>query len=224
VVTADIPNVSEEKLKNLDSEGIIRIGAEIKSGDILVGKITPKGETELSPEERLLRAIFGEKASDVKDTSLRVPTGMKGTIIDVQVFTRDGVEKDKRALDIEHMELACVKKDLADELRILENDVYSRVYSLLVGNVVDGGPGNIKKGEKVYDIGCGDGRMVYLAAKDYKANAVGLELSPLVYALAKIRQFFWRSKAKRTCLHLEHSRHQDTLFAAGATKTRACAR
>jgi len=111
-ITADIPNVGEGALSKLDESGIVYIGAEVNAGDILVGKVTPKGETQLTPEEKLLRAIFGEKASDVKDTSARVPTGMKGTIIDVQVFTRDGVDKDKRALDIEHTELAAVKKDL----------------------------------------------------------------------------------------------------------------
>src|SRR5665213_923519 len=104
-ITADIPNVGESALSRLDESGVVYIGAEVTSGDIMVGKVTPKGETQLTPEEKLLRAIFGEKASDVKDTSLRVPTGMSGTIIDVQIFTRDGVDKDKRALDIENMEL-----------------------------------------------------------------------------------------------------------------------
>ena len=113
-ISADIPNVSESALNKLDESGIVFIGAEVNAGDILVGKVTPKGETQLTPEEKLLRAIFGEKASDVKDTSLRVPSGMNGTVIDVQVFTRDGVEKDARALEIEEAELNRVRKDLND--------------------------------------------------------------------------------------------------------------
>ena len=119
-ITADIPNVGESALSKLDESGIVYIGAEVKGGDILVGKVTPKGETQLTPEEKLLRAIFGEKASDVKDTSLRVPNSVSGTVIDVQVFTRDGVEKDKRALEIEQMQLAEAKKDLTEEFQILE--------------------------------------------------------------------------------------------------------
>ena len=112
-ITADIPNVGEAALSKLDESGIVYIGAEVTGGDILVGKVTPKGETQLTPEEKLLRAIFGEKASDVKDSSLRVPNGVSGTVIDVQVFTRDGVEKDKRALEIEEMQLKQAKKDLS---------------------------------------------------------------------------------------------------------------
>jgi DNA-directed RNA polymerase subunit beta len=121
----------------------------VKPGDILVGKVTPKGETQLTPEEKLLRAIFGEKASDVKDTSLRVPSGMDGTVIDVQVFTRDGVEKDKRAIQIEEEMLAGVKKDLNDQMRIMEEDVYHRVEKLLLGKVAEGGPLKLKSGAKV---------------------------------------------------------------------------
>jgi DNA-directed RNA polymerase subunit beta len=138
-ITADIPNVSESALKNLDEAGIISIGAQVIPGDILVGKVTPKGETQLTPEEKLLRAIFGEKASDVKDSSLRVPSGTMGTVIDVQVFTRDGVEKDSRAGRIEQAELNRVKKDLQDTLRILEHDVYLRLEKLLVGTKVKNG-------------------------------------------------------------------------------------
>ena len=108
----------------MDESGIVYIGAEVNAGDILVGKVTPKGETQLTPEEKLLRAIFGEKASDVKDTSLRVPSGMNGTVIDVQVFTRDGVEKDERAKQIEDAEVKRVKKDFDDEFRIREDDIY----------------------------------------------------------------------------------------------------
>ena len=145
-VTADIPNVSESALSKLDESGIVYVGAEVKSGDILVGKVTPKGETQLTPEEKLLRAIFGEKASDVKDTSQRVPSGMNGTVIDVQVFTRDGVDKDARAKQIEQMELDKVKKDLQDQFRILQDDTYMRLEKLLVGKVSEGGPEGLKKG------------------------------------------------------------------------------
>src|SRR5690606_38774930 len=142
-------NVGEYALSKLDEAGIAYIGAEVKAGDILVGKVTPKGETQLTPEEKLLRAIFGEKASDVKDTSLRVPPGMDGTVIDVRVFTRDGVEKDARALSIESAELASVRKDLNDQRRILEEDIYQRVERMLLGKVADGGPKGLKKDAKV---------------------------------------------------------------------------
>jgi DNA-directed RNA polymerase subunit beta len=148
-ITADIPNVSEAALNKLDESGIVYIGAEVKAGDILVGKVTPKGETQLTPEEKLLRAIFGEKASDVKDTSQRVPPGMDGHVIDVQVFTRDGLEKDERALSIEASELEKVRKDLNDQRRILEEDMYHRLEKLLVGKVAEGGPKGLKAGAKV---------------------------------------------------------------------------
>ncbi|HET7687992.1 MAG TPA: DNA-directed RNA polymerase subunit beta, partial [Candidatus Macondimonas sp.] len=148
-ISADIPNVSETALGKLDESGIAFIGAEVKAGDILVGKVTPKGETQLTPEEKLLRAIFGEKASDVKDTSLRVPPGMDGHVIDVHVFTRDGVEKDDRALATEKLELAAVRKDLNDQLRILEEDTYQRMARLLVGKPADGGPKGLRTGATV---------------------------------------------------------------------------
>ena len=148
-ITADIPNVNESALRRLDESGIVYIGAEVKAGDILVGKVTPKGETQLTPEEKLLRAIFGEKASDVKDTGLKVPAGMDGTIIDVRVFTREGVKKDKRALSIEESELAEVRKDLNDQMRIFEDDIYDRVRRLLVGKVADAGPMKLKKGTTI---------------------------------------------------------------------------
>ena len=147
-ITADIPNVGEGALSKLDEAGIVYIGAEVGAGDILVGKVTPKGETQLTPEEKLLRAIFGEKASDVKDTSLRVPSSVKGTVIDVQVFTRDGLEKDQRAIEIEEMQLAQVRKDINDEYRIVEEATYERLQKALVGKVVAGGP-KLKKGQKV---------------------------------------------------------------------------
>ena len=148
-ITSDIPNVSESALSKLDESGIVYVGAEVKAGDILVGKVTPKGETQLTPEEKLLRAIFGEKASDVKDTSLRVPSGMNGTIINVQVFTRDGVEKDARALQIEESELEKVRKDLDDQFRILADDTYLRLERLLVGQIADGGPGGLDAGSRI---------------------------------------------------------------------------
>ena len=150
-VTADIPNVSESALSKLDESGIVYVGAEVKPGDILVGKVTPKGETQLTPEEKLLRAIFGEKASDVKDTSLRVSSGVNGTVIDVQVFTRDGVEKDQRARQIEEMELAKVKKDLQDQFRIVQNDTFERLERLLIGKTAEGGPNGLKAGGRVLD-------------------------------------------------------------------------
>jgi DNA-directed RNA polymerase subunit beta len=148
-VTADIPNVGDTALAKLDDAGIAFIGAEVNAGDILVGKVTPKGETQLTPEEKLLRAIFGEKASDVKDTSLRVPPGMDGTVIDVRVFTRDGVEKDSRALSVEKAELLSVRKDLNDQLRILEEDIFERVDRMLLGKVADGGPKKLKAGSRI---------------------------------------------------------------------------
>jgi DNA-directed RNA polymerase subunit beta len=148
-ISSDIPNVGEGALSNLDEAGVVYVGAEVKPGDILVGKVTPKGETQLTPEEKLLRAIFGEKASDVKDTSLRVPSGMDGTVIDVRVFTRDGVEKDARALQVEESDLTAVKKDLRDEFRILEDDIYQRAEKLVTSKLAEGGPGSLKAGAKV---------------------------------------------------------------------------
>jgi len=148
-ITADIPNVSESSLAKLDESGVVHIGAEVKPGDILVAKVTPKGETQLSPEEKLLRAIFGEKASDVKDSSLRVPTSVSGTVIDVRVFTREGVEKDERALAIEKQELLRVKKDLNEEFRILENSAYQHLQKTLIGKKSKGGPAGLKNGELI---------------------------------------------------------------------------
>ena len=147
-ITADIPNVGESALSKLDESGIVYIGAEVGPGDILVGKVTPKGETQLTPEEKLLRAIFGEKASDVKDTSQRVPTGTRGTVIDVQVFTRDGIEKDARALSIEKEQLDKYRKDLKDEYRIVEGATFERLMAALKGQEVISGPG-LKKGAKL---------------------------------------------------------------------------
>ena len=149
-ISADIPNVSEQALNRLDESGVVYIGAEVRAGDIMVGKVTPKGESQLTPEEKLLRAIFGEKASDVKDSSLRVPPGMDGTVIDVQVFTRDGIEKDKRARQIEENEIKRVKKDFDDQFRILEAAIYARLRSQIVGKVANGGAG-LKKGDVISD-------------------------------------------------------------------------
>ena len=152
-ITQDISNLSERMLGRLDESGIIYIGAEVEAGDVLVGKVTPKGETQLTPEEKLLRAIFGEKASDVKDTSLRVPSGMSGTVIDVQVFTREGIDRDSRAQQIIDDQLAHYKTDLADQMRIVEDDAFGRIRRLLEGKIATGGPasstGKFKKGDKL---------------------------------------------------------------------------
>ncbi|MDZ4098456.1 MAG: DNA-directed RNA polymerase subunit beta, partial [Methylophilaceae bacterium] len=148
-ITRDISNLSERMLGRLDESGIIYVGAEVEAGDVLVGKVTPKGETQLTPEEKLLRAIFGEKASDVKDTSLRVPSGMSGTIIDVQVFTREGIDRDTRAQQIIDDQLDHYKKDLADQMRIVEEDTFGRIRRLIEGKVATGGPMKLKKGETV---------------------------------------------------------------------------
>jgi len=152
-ITRDIPNLSEQQLARLDESGIVYIGAEVNPGDVLVGKVTPKGETTLTPEEKLLRAIFGEKASDVKDTSLRVDQGTSGTVIDVQVFTREGIQRDKRAQQIIDDELKRSRLDLNDQLRIVEADAYDRIEKLLVGKAANGGPHKLARGatiEKAY--------------------------------------------------------------------------
>jgi len=145
-ITRDIPNLSEQQLARLDESGIVYIGAEVTPGDVLVGKVTPKGETTLTPEEKLLRAIFGEKASDVKDTSLRVDQGTNGTVIDVQVFTREGIQRDKRAQQIIDDELKRFRLDLNDQLRIVEADAFDRIEKLLVGRTANGGPQKLAKG------------------------------------------------------------------------------
>ncbi|MDO8714940.1 MAG: DNA-directed RNA polymerase subunit beta [Polynucleobacter sp.] len=148
-ITRDISNLAESQLSRLDESGIVYIGAEVEAGDVLVGKVTPKGETTLTPEEKLLRAIFGEKASDVKDTSLRVPSGMIGTVIDVQVFTREGIERDARAQAIIQEELQRYRLDLNDQLRIVEGDAFMRLEKLLIGKVANGGPKKLAKGTKI---------------------------------------------------------------------------
>jgi len=148
-ITRDISNLSEAQLGRLDESGIVYIGAEVEAGDVMVGKVTPKGETQLTPEEKLLRAIFGEKASDVKDTSLRVPSGMSGTVIDVQVFTREGIERDKRAQQIIDDELKRYKTDLGDQFRIVEADAFARIERLLLNKTANGGPKKLAKGTKI---------------------------------------------------------------------------
>ncbi len=148
-ITRDISNLAENQLARLDESGIVYIGAEVEAGDVLVGKVTPKGETQLTPEEKLLRAIFGEKASDVKDTSLRVPSGMVGTVIDVQVFTREGIQRDKRAQQIIDDELKRYRLDLNDQLRIVEGDAFQRLERMLIGKIVNGGPKKLAKGTAI---------------------------------------------------------------------------
>ena len=148
-ITRDISNLAENQLARLDESGIVYIGAEVEAGDVLVGKVTPRGETQLTPEEKLLRAIFGEKASDVKDTSLRVPSGMVGTVIDVQVFTREGLVRDKRAQQIIDDELKRYRIDLNDQMRIVEGDAFQRLSKLLIGKKVNGGPKKLVRGAEI---------------------------------------------------------------------------
>lgn len=189
-ITADIPNVSEEALSKLDESGIVYVGAEVKGGDILVGKVTPKGETQLTPEEKLLRAIFGEKAADVKDTSLRVPSSIEGTVIDVQVFTRDGVKKDKRALDIEQEEIKRYRKDLDDQLKILEGDIFMRVAKLLIGKPAQSGPGQLKAGTEItqdYLQGIKHSDWLKIKMKDEEIN---LQLETVVTQIEQQRKDF----------------------------------
>ena len=153
-ITRDIPNVGEEALKNLDEAGIVYIGAEVKPGDILVGKVTPKGELPMTPEEKLLRAIFGEKASDVRDTSLRLPPGVSGTIVEVRVFSRRGVDKDERALAIERAEIERLAKDRDDERAILERSFAARLKELLLGRDHRAGPEGHEVGHRDHRRGC----------------------------------------------------------------------
>jgi DNA-directed RNA polymerase subunit beta len=189
-ITADIPNVSEEALSKLDESGIVYVGAEVKGGDILVGKVTPKGETQLTPEEKLLRAIFGEKAADVKDTSLRVPGNIRATVIDVQVFTRDGVEKDKRALEIEEAEVKRYKKDLDDQLKIVENDIFSRVANLLIGKVVDVAIGGLAKGAEITQQQLDDLRHSEWLKIKVKDEATNVQLEAIAVKIEKQRKEF----------------------------------
>ena len=173
-ITRDIPNVGEEALKNLDEAGIVYIGAEVKPGDILVGKVTPKGETPMTPEEKLLRAIFGEKAADVRDTSLKVPPGVSGTVLEVRVFSRRGVEKDVRALAIERAEIERLAKDRDDERAILERSYFTRLKALLLGQTTTGGPKGMERGVVVDEqllTGYTSGQWSQIAVSDDKVMA-----------------------------------------------------
>src|SRR5918992_694053 len=197
-ITRDISNLSENQLAALDESGIIYIGAEVEAGDVLVGKVTPKGETQLTPEEKLLRAIFGEKASDVKDTSLRVPSGISGTVIDVQVFTREGIERDKRSQSIIEDELKRYKTDLADQMRIVESDTFERLERLLNGKTATGGPKRLAKGVKVtkeylQTLERYDWFDIRLSAEDAAAQVEGLKES----LAQKRREFDAMFEAKR---------------------------
>src|SRR5512145_266258 len=197
-ITRDISNLSEQQLARLDESGIVYIGAEVEAGDVLVGKVTPKGETQLTPEEKLLRAIFGEKASDVKDTSLRVPSGISGTVIDVQVFTREGIERDKRSQSIIEDELKRYKTDLADQMRIVEADTFERLERLLNGKSATGGPKRLAKGTKVTkeylsSVERYDWFDIRLAAEDSAAQVEGLKES----LAQKRREFDAMFEAKR---------------------------
>jgi DNA-directed RNA polymerase subunit beta len=201
-VTSDIPNVGESALSKLDESGVVYVGAEVKPGDILVGKVTPKGETQLTPEEKLLRAIFGEKASDVKDTSLRVPSGMDGIVIDVRVFTRDGVDKDARALQIQESALVSVKKDIRDQFRIVEDDIYVRAEKLLLDKVTEGGPNSLKKGSKItkeYLDELPRGQWFEIRLREEEANAQLEGLSAqLKKQKAELDEYFEDQKEKLT--------------------------
>jgi DNA-directed RNA polymerase subunit beta len=201
-ITRDISNLSEAQLSRLDESGIVYIGAEVEAGDVLVGKVTPKGETQLTPEEKLLRAIFGEKASDVKDTSLRVPSGISGTVIDVQVFTREGIERDKRAAQIIDEELKRYKKDLADQMRIVETDAFERIERLLIGKMANKGPKKLVKGTKItkaYLEGLerNDWFEISLASDDAAQQLVGLKES-LAQTRVKFDAAFEAKKKKLT--------------------------
>jgi DNA-directed RNA polymerase subunit beta len=189
-ITRDISNLSEQQLARLDESGIVYIGAEVEAGDVLVGKVTPKGETQLTPEEKLLRAIFGEKASDVKDTSLRVPSGMSGCVIDVQVFTREGIERDKRAQQIIDDQLKGYKKDLADQLRIVEADTFGRIERVLTGKTAAKGPKKLARGTKIAKAYLDDVdryQWFEISLTDEEAQA---QLESLKDSLAKLREDF----------------------------------
>jgi DNA-directed RNA polymerase subunit beta len=191
-ITKDISNLAPQQLGRLDEAGIVHIGAEVEAGDVLVGKVTPKGETQLTPEEKLLRAIFGEKASDVKDTSLRVPTGMSGTVIDVQVFTREGIERDSRANQIIDDHLRKYQKDLADQMRIVEHDAFARLRKLILNKEAKGGPKKLAKGAKVTgdyldSLNPHDWFDIRLANEDVARQMEGVKES-----LAKVREEFDR--------------------------------
>ena len=189
-ITRDISNLSEQQLARLDESGIVYIGAEVEAGDVLVGKVTPKGETQLTPEEKLLRAIFGEKASDVKDTSLRVPSGMSGCVIDVQVFTREGIERDKRAQQIIDDQLKGYKKDLADQLRIVEADTFGRIERLLAGKTAAKGPKKLAKGTRITKAYLDDVERYQWFEISLADDEGQAQLESLKDSLAKLREDF----------------------------------
>ena len=189
-ITSDIPNVSESLLNKLDESGIVYVGAEVKSNDILVGKVTPKGESQLTPEEKLLRAIFGEKASDVKDSSLKVPSGMDGTVIDVRVFTREGVEKDKRALDIQESTIKLARKNLEDELRINQENIYTRIRKILLNKIIVKGPSGLRKGSKITETILGNISNNELINFQVKTEAVNKNLSKIRSQLEELEARF----------------------------------
>jgi len=199
-ITADIPNVSEGLLSKLDESGIVYVGAEVSGNDILVGKVTPKGETQLTPEEKLLRAIFGEKASDVKDSSLRVPSSKVGTVIGVQVFTRDGVEKDKRAIEIEEEQIAEARKDNNDQWRIAQKDIYARAERLMLDQLSTGGPAGLKSGAKISQAYLDDlekSKWFEIGLKDDEANSAIETLAKLLKDTRKeLDELFEEKKGK----------------------------
>jgi DNA-directed RNA polymerase subunit beta len=201
-ITRDISSLGEAQLGRLDESGIVYIGAEVEAGDVLVGKVTPKGETQLTPEEKLLRAIFGEKASDVKDTSLRVPSGISGTVIDVQVFTREGIDRDKRAAQIIDDDLKGYRKDLNDQLRIVENDAFARIEKLLLGKTANGGPKRLAKGtrltkEYLDSVARHDWFDIRLAAED-SAHQLEVMKDSLAQSRVQFDQAFEAKKKKLT--------------------------
>ena len=195
-ISSDIPNVSENTLAKLDDSGIVYIGAEVNAGDILVGKVTPKGETQLTPEEKLLRAIFGEKASDVKDTSLRVPTGMTGTVIDVRVFTRDGLEKDERALSVEKTSIEKAKKDLEDQLRIKVSDALHRAKKQLIGSMVKSAPG-LKAGAKLTEDYLDELDLDRLSEINFDDDAINKLVEKLDEQLKKFRKSYEKNLTEK---------------------------
>ena len=206
-ITRDIPNVGEEALRNLDESGIIRIGAEVKPGDILVGKVTPKGETQLTPEEKLLRAIFGEKAGDVKDTSLQVPPGVEGIVVDVKIFSRKGLDKDERSKSIENEDVLKLQRDHQDELRIIEEEKTKKVRKFLLGKVVgrdlmDADTGDVtlkKKGKLTAEVlkKLGDDQIKHITLSDPDEQKQLEEIERLAKEQIEILQTLYDDKVGR---------------------------
>ena len=203
-ITSDIPNVSESLLNKLDESGIVYVGAEVKSSDILVGKVTPKGESQLTPEEKLLRAIFGEKASDVKDTSLKVPSGMDGTVIDVRVFTREGIDKDKRALEIQEAAISAARKNLEDELRINQENIYTRTRKILLNKQITKGPKNLKGGTKITSAILETIENVDLFKFILKTTSGNISLTSMMSQLEKLAERFSEDLEEMTAKISQH--------------------